>query len=99
MWATARPTFRRGLSRGTQTHGRRMKVGQSVTAGPGIGLTLCMIVRDEEKMLAACLRSVRDTVDQMVVVDTGSRDATVQAARAAGAEVHTFSWCDDFAAA
>ncbi len=72
---------------------------QAVTAGSGSGLSLCMIVRDEEQTLGACLRSVRGAVDQMVVVDTGSRDATVQVARAAGAEVHTFTWCDDFAAA
>ncbi len=62
-------------------------------------ITLCMIVRDEEAMLAGCLASARGAVDDMVVVDTGSRDATKEVARAAGARVFDFTWCDDFAAA
>ena len=62
-------------------------------------ITLCMIVRDEEAMLAGCLASVRGVADDMVVVDTGSRDATKQVARDAGARVFDFTWCDDFAAA
>jgi glycosyltransferase involved in cell wall biosynthesis len=62
-------------------------------------LTLCMIVKDEEAMLAGCLASVRGVVDDMVVVDTGSRDATPEIARKAGARVVSFAWCDDFAAA
>jgi glycosyltransferase involved in cell wall biosynthesis len=62
-------------------------------------VTLCMIVKDEEAMLADCLASVRDLVDDMVVVDTGSRDATPHIARKAGARVVSFGWRDDFAAA
>jgi tetratricopeptide (TPR) repeat protein len=58
-----------------------------------------MIVRDSTRTLAPCLESVRPWVDQVVVVDTGSRDATPQLARSFGAEVHYFPWCDDFAAA
>ena len=62
-------------------------------------LTLCMIVRDEERLLADCLRSAGRAVDRMVVVDTGSTDATREIAREFGAEVVDFEWCDDFAAA
>jgi tetratricopeptide (TPR) repeat protein len=62
-------------------------------------ITLCMIVRDEEAMLGACLASARDAVSDMVVVDTGSRDATRRIALDAGARVFDFTWCDDFAAA
>jgi glycosyltransferase involved in cell wall biosynthesis len=62
-------------------------------------ITLCMIVRDEEAMLADCLASVRGVVDEMIVVDTGSRDASPHIARKAGARVVAFSWRDDFAAA
>jgi tetratricopeptide (TPR) repeat protein len=58
-----------------------------------------MIVRDEAETLAACLASVRDVVDEMVVVDTGSQDDTVAIARAAGAVVHHLPWPGDFAAA
>lgn len=62
-------------------------------------ISLCMIVRDEEAMLPGCLASVRDQVDEIVVVDTGSQDATVQLATQAGARVLHFPWVDDFAAA
>jgi tetratricopeptide (TPR) repeat protein len=58
-----------------------------------------MIVRDEAESLAACLASVRDVVDEMVVVDTGSEDDTVAIARAAGAVVRHLPWPGDFAAA
>jgi tetratricopeptide (TPR) repeat protein len=59
----------------------------------------CMIVRDEEASLGAALRSLRAVVDALVVVDTGSRDRSVEIARASGARVAHFAWCDDFAAA
>jgi predicted Zn-dependent protease len=62
-------------------------------------ISLCMIVRDEEAMLGECLASARGVVDEMIVVDTGSRDATTRIAREAGARIHHFAWCDDFAAA
>ena len=58
-----------------------------------------MIVRDEQEMLPDCLASVVDAVDEIVVVDTGSIDATVRIVEAAGARVVHFDWCDDFSAA
>jgi hypothetical protein len=58
-----------------------------------------MIVRDEARSIERCLASVRDLVDEMVVVDTGSTDDTVALAEAAGASVHHFTWVDDFAQA
>jgi len=62
-------------------------------------LTLCMIVRDEEALLARCLAAVAGVVDEVCVLDTGSGDATVEIAREHGARVAPFVWCDDFAAA
>ena len=58
-----------------------------------------MIVRDEEDNLDRCLRSVRAVADELIVVDTGSRDRTVEIAHQHGAKVSYFEWCDDFAAA
>jgi tetratricopeptide (TPR) repeat protein len=66
-------------------------------ARPLVGL--CMIVRNEEAMLPGCLDSVRGAVDEIVVVDTGSTDRTKEIARAAGARLADFAWCDDFSAA
>jgi len=62
-------------------------------------ISLCMIVRDEEKSLPQCLNSVKDIVDQMVIVDTGSLDNTIQIARSFGAEVYSYKWSDHFSEA
>ncbi len=55
-------------------------------------ISLCLITRDEEQMLPACLASVKGVVDEVVVVDTGSTDRTVELARAAGAVVASRPW-------
>ncbi len=62
-------------------------------------ISLCMITRNESHCLARCLRSVRPVVEEIVVVDTGSVDRTVEIARELGARVYGFQWCDDFSAA
>jgi GT2 family glycosyltransferase/tetratricopeptide (TPR) repeat protein/2-polyprenyl-3-methyl-5-hydroxy-6-metoxy-1,4-benzoquinol methylase len=62
-------------------------------------LSLCMIVRDNENTIEACLKSIKPWVDEMIVVDTGSQDATPSIARQCGASVYHFPWCDDFSAA
>lgn len=62
-------------------------------------VSLCMIVRDEARQLAACLDPVARLFDQVVIVDTGSRDATCQLAARYTPHVIPFAWCDDFAAA
>jgi len=62
-------------------------------------VSLCMIVRDEEAVLGRCLDSLRGRVDQIVLVDTGSRDRTREIAARYGAEIYDFPWQDDFAAA
>ena len=58
-----------------------------------------LIVRNEERCLARCLTSVAPWVDRMVVLDTGSTDATVAIAQDLGAEVHHLPWPDSFAEA
>ena len=62
-------------------------------------VSLAMIVRDEERTLGRCLASVAGAFDELVVVDTGSRDATREVARGYGARLFDFEWVDDFAAA
>lgn len=64
-----------------------------------MSISLCMIVKDEEATLAECLESVRDLVDEMVVLDTGSCDRTIEIAQTAGAKVSSCEWQSDFAAA
>lgn len=62
-------------------------------------LSLCMIVKNEEDVLARCLESVADLVDEIVIVDTGSTDRTVELARNFTERIFFFEWIDDFAAA
>src|SRR5262245_29523398 len=62
-------------------------------------LALVMIARNEARCIERCLLSVRPHVDRMWVPDTGSDDDTPRIARRAGAQVESFAWCDDFAAA
>lgn len=62
-------------------------------------VSLTMIVRNENANLRSCIDLVRDVVDEIVVVDTGSTDDTAEIARASGARVVDFPWCDDFSAA
>jgi glycosyltransferase involved in cell wall biosynthesis/Flp pilus assembly protein TadD len=62
-------------------------------------LSVCLIVRNEEAYLQQCLESVRDLWDELIVVDTGSTDRTVEIARSFGARVFDFTWQDDFALA
>ncbi|MBQ2991519.1 MAG: glycosyltransferase [Clostridia bacterium] len=62
-------------------------------------LSLCMIVRDEEEKLAQCLESVRNAVDEIVIVDTGSADRTKEIAAGFTDRIYDYVWRDDFAAA
>lgn len=62
-------------------------------------LSLCMIVKNEEKYLPQCLESVRDLVDEMIIVDTGSTDSTVQIAEKYGAQIYHHPWQGSFSEA
>ncbi len=64
-----------------------------------ISISLCMIVKDEEDVLARCLDSARDIVDEIVIVDTGSTDRTRKIAAGYTDLVYDFEWIDDFSAA
>lgn len=68
-------------------------------ARPLARLSLCMIVKDEEKNIGPCLEWIRDVVNEIIIIDTGSRDATPQIAKEYGAKLFSFPWCDDFSAA
>ena len=78
--------------------GARAK-GIAAKARPTAGLTisLCMIVKDEEEMLPGCLEAVHSAVDEIVIVDTGSTDRTVEIAESFGARVLHFPWNGSFA--
>ncbi|MBM3836639.1 MAG: glycosyltransferase [Verrucomicrobia bacterium] len=60
-------------------------------------LSVCLIAKDEEDNIGRCLASVEPIASQIVVVDTGSKDRTVEIARQHGAEIYRFDWNDNFA--
>jgi tetratricopeptide (TPR) repeat protein/glycosyltransferase involved in cell wall biosynthesis len=62
-------------------------------------ISLCLIAKNEEANLPACLPSVAGLVDEIIVVDTGSTDRTKEVATQLGARVFDFTWVDSFAAA
>ncbi len=63
----------------------------------GLSLSLCMIVKDEEEMLPRCLEAAAPAVDEIIVVDTGSSDRTIEIAKSFGAKVIEFEWTGSFA--
>ncbi len=60
-------------------------------------ISLCMIVKDEEENIGRCLESVKDTVDEIIIVDTGSLDRTKEICLKYGAKIFDFEWKDNFA--
>jgi GT2 family glycosyltransferase/glycosyltransferase involved in cell wall biosynthesis/tetratricopeptide (TPR) repeat protein len=72
-------------------------VARRAVPADGMRISLCMIVKDEEELLPACLSAVAGHVDEIVVVDTGSTDRTVEIATSFGATVIEFPWNGSFA--
>lgn len=64
-----------------------------------VQISACLIVKNEAVLLPRCLESIQSFVDEIIVVDTGSSDNTVEIARGYGAQVHHFTWINDFSAA
>lgn len=64
-----------------------------------ITISLCMIVKNEEKVLARCLDSVKELMDEMIIVDTGSDDRTKEIAKRYTDKIYDFAWIHDFSAA
>lgn len=72
-----------------------LEIGENQWGAPT--LALCMIVKDEAANIAHCLSSVTGLVDEIIVVDTGSKDKTREIAAIMGADVVNYQWNDNFA--
>lgn len=78
----------------------RQRLGPKTVRGDDIhSLSLCIIARDESAFIGPCLDGIKSLVDEIILVDTGSKDRTADIGRIFGARVHDFKWCDDFSAA
>ena len=86
------------LIRKPRTNARSDRAGNRTPWSPPL-VSLCMIACDEAENIDTCLQSASQDVDEIIVVDTGSRDRTRSIARRRGARVVDFAWRDDFAAA
>ena len=64
-----------------------------------VEISLCMIVKNEEKVLARCLDSIVDLMDEVIIVDTGSTDGTKEIAAQYTDKIYDFAWIQDFSAA
>jgi len=62
-------------------------------------VSVCMIVKNEEELLPNCLDSIKHLADEIVIVDTGSTDRTVEIAESYGARIYHYEWKNDFSAA
>lgn len=71
----------------------------SIRGGCMVSISLCMIVKNEEKVLARCLDSVKELMDEIIIVDTGSSDRTKEIAGQYTHKVYEFEWVDDFSKA
>ena len=64
-----------------------------------VKVSLCMIVKNEEKVLGRCLSCLADLMDEIIIVDTGSTDGTKNIAAEYTDKIYDFRWIDDFSAA
>ncbi|MFH1374434.1 MAG: tetratricopeptide repeat protein [bacterium] len=89
----AREVVERGLSHCRQVHELRL-LARSLEKRATV--SACMIVKDEEELLPGCLESIRDWIDELIIVDTGSTDRTVEIAKSYGARVFHQPWEGNF---
>lgn len=89
----AAEVVKQGLKRCRQVHELRMLLE---TLKQRADISACLMVKNEEELLPGCLDSIRDWVTEIIVVDTGSTDRTVEIAREYGARVFHQTWEDDF---
>lgn len=72
---------------------------KSAGCHPAVTFSLCMIVKNEEKVLARCLDSIRDLMDEIIIVDTGSQDRTKEIAAEYTDKIYDFGWTGNFSQA
>lgn len=62
-------------------------------------VSACILTRNSSRTIQQCIEALQNAVDEIIVVDTGSTDNTIQIVESLGVHVHHFQWIDDFSAA
>jgi glycosyltransferase involved in cell wall biosynthesis len=83
-------------TKNTKTNVPSTRIKSMANEGDLPTISLCMIVKNEEDHLQRCLDSIKDVVDEIIIVDTGSSDRTVEIAESYGAKVYHHPWENDF---
>ena len=77
-----------------------MSVTEKTSQTGMVTLAACMMMKDEEANLPRCLTSIKDIVDEIIIVDTGSTDKSIEIAESFGAKVYSHPFegeiIDDF---
>ncbi len=89
----AREIVERGLRKCRQVQDLKLL---KETIGKTATISACLMVKNEEELLPGCLDSIRDWVDEIIVVDTGSTDRTIEIAESYGARVYHQPWEGNF---
>ncbi len=92
----AREIIDAGTRNCTQVQELRMLAGSLANKAT---ISACLIVKNEEELLPGCLDSIRSWVDELIIVDTGSTDRTIEIARSYGAKVYEHPWEGSFSKA
>lgn len=93
MKSEARKIIKSGIDKCSQVHELKM-ITQALKRD--FTISACLMVKDEEEMLPGCLESIRNWVDEIVLVDTGSSDKTIEIAKSYGAKIFHQPWEEDF---
>ena len=94
----SRKRLKKRKRKNVQTAPKNASRGEAHTFASPL-LSVCMIVKNEEEALPKCLDSIKGLANELIIVDTGSTDKTVEIAKSYGASVYFFEWIDDFSAA
>lgn len=72
---------------------------QQLLEVPHTTISACVLTRDSSRTIRQCIEALQGAVDEIIVVDTGSKDDTVSIVESLGVKVHYFEWIEDFSAA
>ncbi|MBN1183730.1 MAG: glycosyltransferase family 2 protein, partial [Bacteroidales bacterium] len=83
------------MSKKSEKKSKKQKVKRK-ESNHSVTISVCLIVKDEERFLENCLKNVKDIADEIIIVDTGSTDNTVAIAKKYTDKVYFHTWENSF---